>query len=805
MKNRVRCATALLSVVILAVAGAAFAQPASPPGALALPDLDVVATAPVAGSGTGINRAKIPGTVETMSAEDIARGHSSSVVDLLGQRIPGASLNDVQGNELTQDLRYRGFAASPLQGTPQGLAVYQNGARINEAFGDTLNWDLVLPIAIRNIDVFTNNPIFGLNAIGGAVNIEMKNGFTYQGFEGTVRGGSYGRVGGVTQYGMQSGPWAVYIAGDIVRDGGWRYQSDSRVGRIYADLGYRGPASELHLVVSGAMDDLGVIGPTPIQLTSLNPRAIFTWPQTTKNEVGSIAANGTFNLSDTWTLQTNLYARRFYQRHLDGNVGDFETCSARSSFSGQICLQDDAIPTPAGGKTTAFRNQFVILGPNGASFPFIAGTPYGTVDYTTTRTTTLGGSAQLTNTDQLFGHGNTFLVGASIDYSNLAFSSSTTLGYLFPDLFVGPNAGVPGTGIGPIRTFGNVGFAPVNVAGRISYLGLYVSDIFDLTERLALSVGGRLNVARIETDDTSGTAPELNGSHSYTRFNPFAGLTFAVTPEVSLYVGYSEANRTPTPLELSCSDPLRPCLLANSLVADPSLKQVVAHTYEAGARGTSRLASDGKLTWKFGLFRTDSDDDIIALASAIQGRGYFANVPGTRRQGIEAAVQYQSASWLLYANYTLVDATFQFTGLLASPNNPSADANGNILVRSGNRIPLVPLHQFKAGASYFFTPKWELGADIIVYSNQFYAGDEANQNKQLPAYWATNVHSSYQFTEHLQVFADIRNLFNRRYAIYGTYSQPNSVANAIPVALNDPRTVTLAQPLSIYGGIKMSW
>ncbi len=30
-----------------------------------------------------------------------------------------------------------------MLGTPQGLAVYQNGVRINEVFGDTVNWDLI--------------------------------------------------------------------------------------------------------------------------------------------------------------------------------------------------------------------------------------------------------------------------------------------------------------------------------------------------------------------------------------------------------------------------------------------------------------------------------------------------------------------------------------------------------------------------------------------------------------------------------------------------------------------------------------
>jgi iron complex outermembrane receptor protein len=335
------------------------------PSGVVLPPVEVIAT-PLS-SGAEADRWKVPGTVETVSPSDVAQGLPASAADILGQLVPGANLTDLQGNPFTQDLRYRGFAASPLQGTPQGLAVYQNGVRLNEAFGDTVNWDLVLPTAIRSIEVFSNNPIFGLNAIGGAVNIEMKDGFSYQGLETTISGGSFGRMGTSLQYGVASAPWALYIAGDAIRDVGWRFQSQSNVERLYADLGYRVPGSELHFVLSGATDRLGVIGPTPIELTRLDERSIYTWPQTTRNEFGSVAVNGKFDVAPTWKLQGNLYVRRFDQTHIDGNAGDFESCNQQSSFSGQLCLQDDAFGMPPGGKTRAFRDQFVVLGPNGQS------------------------------------------------------------------------------------------------------------------------------------------------------------------------------------------------------------------------------------------------------------------------------------------------------------------------------------------------------------------------------------------------------------------------------------------------------
>ena len=215
-------------------------------------------------------------------------------------------------------------------------------------------------------------------------------------------------------------------------------------------------------------------------------------------------------------------------------------------------------------------------------------------------------------------------------------------------------------------------------------------DALDLTDALTVTAGFRLNAADIDTRDRSGSAAELNGSHGYSHVNPLAGLTYKVLDDAfTLFGGYSEANRAPTPLELDCADPNLPCLLEGSLVADPPLAQVVAHTYQAGLRGDLGR-SGGKLSWSASLFRTDSDNDIVALASTIQGRGYFANVPSTRRQGVDLSANIPRRGWSTYVSYSYLDATYQFTGTLASPNNPAADADGNVTVTPGRHIPLNP-------------------------------------------------------------------------------------------------------------------
>lgn len=777
-----------------------------------LPEIQVIGTSPL--QGAGIDRDKVPAMTHTVTADDLQRTYSPNVTDTLYQRIPGVTLSDPNGNNSQQEVRYRGFAASPLQGTPQGLAVYMNGIRINEAFGDTVNWDLIPTNAIQRADVFTNNPIFGLNALGGAISLQMKNGFTYQGFEIEGNGGSYGRFGGAVQYGAQKGDWSAYFSAQGMNDDGWRVKSPTELARMYADIGWRNDQAEFHLVTSAAHNTFGAIAATPIQLLQQNWNSVYTTPQTTQNDMALVALNGKYALTDAWSLQGNIYTRWFRQAHVDGNPGNFERCSGSSSFPGQLCLENDPFanqqpPASMPAALLAFRNQFVVLTPSNTTIPCPPGagntcnsTPYGTIDRTNTQSNTSGGSLQATNDTAIVGHDNHFVAGGSIDHGGTSFNANSTLGYIFPDLTIANNAAIPGSG-SIVHTLGNLGYSPVDLNASNTFYGVFASDTFNITPQLAATAGARLNVALITVTDLLGTSPDLNSNATYTRLNPVVGLTYKVLPWLTAYGGYSESNRAPTPLELGCSSSTHPCLLEGFLVSDPPLKQVVGKTYEAGLRGETPIL-DGKFEWKAGLFRTDSTDDIINVASALAGRGFFQNVPGTRRQGVEVGTEYKSSQWLIYANYSFIDATYQFTGDLSSPNNPFADANGNIHVMPGDRIPGIPQHQLKVGAEYLVTPKWKLGADVVAVGSQYFVGDDANQNQKLPAYWVANLHGSYEVNKDVTVFAVVNNLFNNKYALFGTFFDPSDVANAkMPIALTDPRTEVPGQPFAIYGGIKV--
>jgi outer membrane receptor protein involved in Fe transport len=751
----------------------------------------VYSTTPAAGSGSSIDVDKIPASVNFVDSARIARTGSLNIADALLQQVPGVSINEVAGNPFQPNVEFRGFVASPVAGTPQGLAVYQNGVRVNEAFGDTVNWDLIPTTAIKSVSVVTNNPAFGLNALGGAVNVQMKDGFNYHGAEIDTMGGSFGRIQSSAQWGKQvDGNFAVYGALEGLHDNGFRNFSASDIRRFYGDVGYKNDVSEFHLNIGVADNKFGATTTAPVELLQQYWGATYTTPQITNNRVGYVNLTGKVEATPTWTVDGSVHLRVFDQNAVDANPTGTQPCAADATL---LCFGNGT--TPANGL-------------NGAQLanPFDPAAVLGEIDRTKTRSTTGGFSLQATNNDQLFGHNNHFVVGTSFDYSVTRFSASAELGTF------GTNYVASGSGIFLGQSGDPVSIGPVALRTTNQYNGLYALDTFDVTNAFSLTGGGRFNYARIELQDQIGTA--LNGNETFTRFNPIIGGTYKITSDVTAYAGYSEANRVPTPLELGCADPARPCIIAAFLVSDPPLKQVVSRTLEAGFRG-SRELTIGTLGWKLGAFRATNSDDILAIPSpSLQGFGYFQNVGSTRRQGIEAQVSLQSKALQLYASYALVDARF-LNSLQVGSNSPFADADGHVQISPGNRIPVIPRNRIKAGFDYSVTDAFKVGGDALFVSDQYFVGDESNQAQRLPSYTVFNVHASYQINKTLQIYGRIDNIADNRYATYGTFFDTGAVPNftAGPttnfanggVSFTDPRSVSPARPRAFYVGLKATF
>ena len=753
--------------------GAVLVSPAALSAADTLPETITVTATTL--PGTAIDPDKIAVGIKTLSSGELSRfGAADALGSLVGQ-VAGVSVADAQGNSYQPSLFYRGFEASPLAGDAQGLAVYANGARLNQPFGDTLNWELIPDIAIARLTLEGSNPVFGLNALGGSLSLQMKNGFTFQGAQAEALAGSFGRVQASGEYGVASGNLALYIAANGLTENGWRQHSPSRLGQVFADAGWRGGGGEFHLALLGAAGDLTGNGTVPVQLLAVDRSAVFTYPDKTKNTYGLANFYGSQALGAELSLQGNLYVSHLRQRTLNADASEAAPCD---NASGLLCLESGE----------------VLTGANGQPIPdFLSGGPYAQLNTTSTGATGFGGTLQTTYTAKLFGASNHLVAGVAYDGGHAEFSAQSLLGELAPDRgFLGPGIEISQPG----RTI-----APVQVTSDNSYYGIFGADVLDLTDSLSLNASARYNIARVGLSDELGTA--LSGSHRYDRLNPSAGATYKLSGAASVYAGYSEANRAPTPAEFSCADPSAPCSLTNFFVGDPPLNQVLADTYEAGLRGRPLVFALGTLKWSAGLYRTEVHDDIMLVSSVVIGRAFFENVGSTRRQGIESSLDFASGQSFASLNYTYTDATFRSAFTLNSPENPFADPNGEIEVLSGNRLPSIPAHVFKAVIGYEPSPRWSIALGARAASGVYLRGDEGNLNPKTGSYAVFDVSSRYRFSESLEVFATISNLFDTKYETFGTFSPTGEVHIAEAPGADNPRSLSPAPPFLLSAGIRI--
>ncbi|HEY2035701.1 MAG TPA: TonB-dependent receptor, partial [Steroidobacteraceae bacterium] len=360
----------------------------------------------------------------------------------------------------------------------------------------------------------------------------------------------------------------------------------------------------------------------------------------------------------------------------------------------------------------------------------------------------------------------------------------------------------------------------------------YLTDTLSPSAHFHINVAARYNrntetVAgySIDTDlgdfgNGYGEASAVIGDHVFTRLNPAIGVTYTPTAAVTYYVNYNEASRAPTVIELGCSNPDLPCGLPNDFASDPDLKQVVARTFEAGLRGN---VADQRLRWSADVFRTANSDDIQFIATTTNS-GYFANVGDTRRQGMDLALGGQEAKLRWNLGYSLVDATFQSDFGLSANANSTADANGTILVRAGDRIPLIPRHTGKLTLDYQFTPKLSLGTNVVVTSGSYLHGDENNANQaggtngegqyimgsgRIGGYAVVSLQGTYHVSSRFDVFARCANLLNREYATAGFLTtstfNPNGTYRFDPADWTNENAVSPGAPFALWAGIRLTF
>jgi len=317
-----------------------------------------------------------------------------------------------------------------------------------------------------------------------------------------------------------------------------------------------------------------------------------------------------------------------------------------------------------------------------------------------------------------------------------------------------------------------------------------------------------------------GATHPLSGDHTFSRLNPSFGFTVTPGAATTFYFNYGEASRAPTVIELGCANPAAPCGLPNDFAGDPDLQQVIARTAELGVRGA---VGDQALVWSADTFRTMSSNDIQFVATATNS-GYFENVGSTRRQGLDLALGGRRGGLHWQMIYSLVDATFQSSFTVNASANSSADAAGNILVRPGDRMPLIPRHTARLILDYALGEHWDVGGNLVAASGSYLHGNENNANQAgatnaagshilgsgwIPGYAAVNLHAIFRIGDHAELFARLANLFDRRYATAGFLTsnafEPDGSFIANPANWSNEDFISPAQPLAIWTGARIRW
>ncbi len=346
---------ALAASFVLSWAGTGLAAETAdlPAGPGTLQEILVIGTTPVPGLTMDID--KVPGNVQSVFSGDLGQNGAARLSSALESHLGSVSISDSLSDPFQPDVTYRGFEASPVLGTPQGLAVYQNGVRINEAFGDSVNWDFIPDVAINRVDIVSASPLYGLNALGGAMAVTMKNGFTHDGAGAELSGGSFNQRNASAEFGGHHGQFGLYAAARAFDEDGWRLFSHDAVRQYYLDASLHGEATTLELSYSRANNRLFGPGAAPVQSLAVDPAAVFTGPQANLNDLDFITLDASRTLAPDTALQAVGYFRNYRQYVSNGNAGNDTACTTPAD-AGFLCQSDATTPltNAAGARLPTF-------------------------------------------------------------------------------------------------------------------------------------------------------------------------------------------------------------------------------------------------------------------------------------------------------------------------------------------------------------------------------------------------------------------------------------------------------------------
>jgi len=705
--------------------------------------VEVVGVVPFADSG-GDPRL-LPYAVQTLDRDALRDARGANLLEAMARRLHGVNRNEITGSPFQADLTYHGFRASPILGTGQGLSVYLDGVRVNEPFGDVVNWDMLPEAALKRVWLVSgSNPLYGLNTLGGAIALETRSGRTDPGFEGAFSVGAHGRRRADLAYGMR-GPdgWHGFAAATLFDEDGWRAQSAGRLGNLFVKAGREGRDTDWQLTLLGGRSRMlgnGLVPSYRLDDGALEPglyeadrRAVYTFPDRTRNRLLQGAVKLTQRLAQDRELTASAYARNSRRDTVGGDVGDAYADYVEDCAGGFLADGSPADPDDCG----VTRAQGAALHP---------------ASLNTTSTRQIGRGASIDLAQALGAH--RFNVGAAWDRSRVDFAQ-----YEQEAFFTSARGVVadPDEEREPASA----------VTGSARALGVYATATLALASATHVTASARYNHARVANTLTTEDGPRAPEAFTYKRLNPALGVTH-LRAGLTWFANLAQSNRVPTVIELGCADPDEPCRLPVGLQSDPYLKQVISRTVEAGLRsGGERRGFNAT------LYRTVNRDDILFGRAGASRAGYFSNFARTRHQGGDVGAHGQWGAWRASADYSYLRATYDANGTLFTGAR-------TVTVRPGTPIAGLPRHTLKLGLDWDLRPGLALGADMQAVSHAASQGNEdgliadaADDGEVRRADWSVrghallNLHASWQPAPRWELFARMSNVLDRRVESFG--------------------------------------
>ena len=780
--------------------------------------------------GVAIDRGTSTTNIQSATGKQLAESKAINVTEFMDSEMQSVTTTNYSGNPFQQDLNYRGFTASPAIGTPQGISVYMDGVRINEAFGEVVNWDLIPMNALASLDLVPgSNPMFGLNTLGGALALRTKTGFTDTHLRAQLLGGAWGREQLQLSNGFNVGNFGFFTAYNHFKEDGWRDNSPSNLRQLYNAATVKLPMGEVNLNALNVRTKLTGNGMLPYETAAIDREAVYTSPDESANKLDHYNLNGRWDLSDSFSVSALTYKRKVNQNALGGD----------------------------------FYEQYAELISRWAN----AEKMNGMFNYSELKQDSNGSAIQFSldlETHQI-------TAGLTYDKNNLGFMQGQTLAEIDENHVASltTNPALYADGYGPIISL--PGIIRNNLKGSSVTKSIFVSDTWSPIDTLHLTFGARYNVTNVKNTlrsdlgkdlynfsnvdflpvrayckggtpppSWSGIGPKpparfvcTEGDYNYYSFNPSVGVAAEVTKDTTVYANISRGARTPSVIELGCAKDhtITPtstnyqfgCSIPTALSADPYLKQVRSTAYETGVRGTNY-----GFDWNLGVFRTELKDDILFVPLGRKNRGLFDNFGETLRQGIEMGMKGEIGKSKLGLNYTYMRATFESPSQLINGANSTNTAPQTLQaymnVEPGDELPGMPNHIVQANWNYRFNDRFDSTLSMVMHSASYVRGNENNDHEaraathtivgidrdrfdyigggKVPGYAVFNLKANYKFDYGFTLFTKIDNLFNRKYATAGDLGlNPFNAQGTFQAIDNDWNNTTFIGP----GAPRAAW